>query len=185
LNEAGQIVFFVFLDGPTTFEQGVFIAQPDGSLELVSLEGDPVPGAPERSFVGFGTIPVIDAAGGVIFLGLSRQGSNPVMDGIYAWRDGVLSTVVEEGAVAPESGGATFADFSNWGVDANDSGVVAFFASLDDGRLGIYRAGSAAAPVPLLAPAPLALLTASLAATVACALRRRRDGIRRMQPLVE
>jgi hypothetical protein len=170
-----QPVFSVYLEpiGTGPLEQGVLIVQPDGTIDPVSREDDPVPGAPGRSFIGYRLGPVINASGDVAFNAASREGAGPIRYGLYLWSEGVLSTNVEDGDEAPESDGATFTGFSDSGFDFNDVGEVAVVAGLDDGRRGVYRAIPGVEPVPMLAPVPLALLTALLAASVAWTLRRR------------
>jgi hypothetical protein len=176
INDSGHAVFSVYLEplGIGPLEQSVLIVHPDGTIDPVSREGDPVPRAPGRSFVAYGLAPVVNAGGDVIFLAASQEGTGPIRDGVYLWSEGVLSTIVEEGDGVPESGGATFTGFSDSAFDFNDVGVVAVVAWLDDGRRGVYRAIPRVEPVPMLAPVSLALLTGSLAASVVWALRRRK-----------
>ena len=173
INEAGQVAFAMSLDGGPTGQQGVFIAQANGTIEPVALTGDPVPGSPEHSFSAAAGETPIDDAGNVIFNGVFEPvGGEYLSGGIYHWNAGVLHSVIEKGFVAPDSGGAMITGFTAAWLVSNNAGVVVFAATLDDGRFGIYRAIPVSAPVPMLAPISLALLVTLMTTVIVRTLRR-------------
>ena len=81
-----------------------------------------------------------------------------------------LEAVALAGETAPESGGAAFASFGF--LSRNDVGRVAFVATLDDGRSGVFVAKpNAPLPVPLLTGPALPLLALLFVGTAVTALR--------------
>ena len=96
-------------------------------------------------------------------------GSGPVAGGVYLHDAGAFTPVALAGEIAPGAGGAAFASFGF--LSRNDAGQVAFVATLEDARTGVFLATPSPA-VPLLKGPALPLLALLLAGTAAAALRR-------------
>ena len=141
LNNAGQVVFSAFLEGPTVNlenNQVVVATDEEGTLELVARSGDTVPGDAKR-FVfrgGFGS-PVINGAGQIAFR--ARIGPpdlpNESIECIVRKVDGRLSVLTQAGGQAPGVAdgiqfGTSFNNNDFGDPVLNSSGKTAFFAML-------------------------------------------------------
>jgi hypothetical protein len=76
LSETGAVAFGASLTGGSV-AAGVFLADPDGTLELVAQSGDPVPGAPGESFASF-NVAASNSDGSVAFTATSDAGTRGV-----------------------------------------------------------------------------------------------------------
>jgi|GEM_PF-1883782 len=140
-NDVGDFVLNIQLagEGVTASNQHSLWSEKAGNLSLVARDGDTAPGAGTGvvfKYVGSGQI---NNAGHVTFSsGLSGEGVNSSNDrGIWSARSGVISLVTRTGERAAGTD-AVFKSFSFF--DINDSGQIAFNASLDgmNGDRGIW-----------------------------------------------
>ena len=162
INAGGSVVFLSNVTGGSA-TGGLFVASP--GVESVAVEGQIVPGA--GPITTLSSLPDIASDGGVA-LSLAF-GSGPVAGGVYLHDAGAFTPVALAGEVAPESGGAAFTSFGF--LSRNDAGQVAFVATLDDTRSGVFLATPTPAVPALQGPAlPAAALL--LALTAAASLRR-------------
>jgi hypothetical protein len=175
MNEAGQFAFVAYREpvGGGGQLSTLFFVEPGGSVSIALKPGDPIPGQGGRAFSDFGH-PVINAAGEFAFSGRSLDDDNNSISGLYVWRQGQVDVVLESGREAPGSGGATIDTFYYKSVGFNDLGDVAFIATLDDGRRGVFLATSIEASVPALMPGALFALAAGLAGIGGISLLRQR-----------
>jgi hypothetical protein len=155
----GDVAFLSNVSGGSA-TGGVFVASP--AVTSVVVENQVVPGAGPVYVMA--SLPAIASDGSLaVSLGFA---SGPVAGGVYRVAPGGgFEPVVLAGEAPPGAGGAAFAKFGFLGL--NDSGQVAFVATLDDQRTGIFLAtpepGSPA--VPMLPSAALPVLFALLAGT--------------------
>jgi hypothetical protein len=132
------------------------------------VEGQSVPGA--GPITSISSLPDL-SNDGALAMSLAF-GSGPVVGGVYLRQGGAFTPVALAGETAAGAGGAEFASFGF--LSRNQAGRVAFVATLEDGRTGVFLASPAAAPpaVPALTgPAPFALALL-LALSAAVWLRR-------------
>lgn len=164
VNASGSVAFLSNVAGGSA-TGGLFVAS--SSLESVAVDGQVVSGAGPISSVS--SLPDIASDGSVaLSIGFA---SGPVAGGLYVHDAGGFTPVALAGEVAPDTGGATFASFGF--LSRNDTGRVAFVATLDDGRTGVFLATPPApSPVPLLSGPALPTLALLLAGTALAALRR-------------
>ncbi len=138
-SRAGDIAFHAIVDaGGRPAEAGIW-ASSGGNLAMVALTGEVAPGAEGRSFAWFDYLS-LNAWGQVAFLaGLDQADAGN--QGIWAGFPGLLLPVARSGEVAPGTGGQTFKSFK-FGPLFNNSGEVAFFASLNGSHSGGLWAGT-------------------------------------------
>jgi hypothetical protein len=143
LNDAGQSAFVGFLNGvSTSVDSGVWGPGPDGGLTVLARENFPAPGGtPNIRFQEFGS-PRLDAAGGVWFETLLRQGVAGVDDfndqGLWGpdGAGGVIQ-VVREGDPAPgRPSGTVIREFH---YDVNSDGRFLILGASSDGLDGVWR----------------------------------------------
>ena len=119
-----------------------------GALELVANRFTPVPGGVGDVFFHFGAPWIYE--GEVVFRArVVTLSPINIIDGIYAWADGVLRLVAAEGITPVPGGTGTFVDFGDEdatgviahlsGIPAVDDGVVVFRGRGSDGEHGVYR----------------------------------------------
>ena len=153
VNAGGDVVFLAATGGGTA-SGGLFHASP--TITPLLVDGDSVPGAGVVSALS--SLPVVQDDGRVAMsLGFS---TGPVTGGVYErMPTGHYAPVALAFEPAPGAGGAVFSSFGY--LDGNAAGEVAFQATLDDGRTGIFLATPVAAAVPML-PAPMLPVLAAL-----------------------
>ena len=134
INNAGLVAFMASLDAGG---QGVFISN-GGPLQTIITTGGPITGFDDQGIQ-------INASGSVAFKAITTSGV-----GLFTNLGGSLQLVIEKGD--PLFGASVSSIGFGWS-GLNDSGQMSFFATLDDGRVGIYRADP---PVP--EPSTLLLL---------------------------
>lgn len=166
LNLGGDVAFLSNVSGGSA-TGGLFLATPAG-LDSVVVENQVLPGLGPVTTIG--SLPDLATDGSTAMsLGFA---SGPVAAGVYVHDTGVFEPVAVDGDVAPDTGGASFASFGF--VSRNDAGQVAFVATLDDGRTGVFLATPVTTPhVPVLPLAALPLLGVVLAASARRPLRDR------------
>lgn len=147
-NAAGEVAFYASVAGGSATE-GIFRDSGSGTT-AVAVSGDPAPGG--GSFTSFEGLPSLNASGEVAFTG---DVAGVPGDGIFVESGGSLTAVARVGDSAPGTTGAYEQLLS---PDLNDSGDVAFQASIDDppgsGGLFARRAGSVELVVLNGDPAP-------------------------------
>ncbi len=164
INADGSVAFLSNVTGGSA-TGGLFVAS--SAVEGVAVEGQAIPGAGPITTIS--SLPDI-ASDGAVAMSLSF-GSGPIAGGVYVHDAGVVTPVALAGEIAPGTGGAEFASFGF--LSRNDAGRVAFVATLDDARTGVFLAKPSAPPaVPLLTGPALPLLALLLAGTAAATLRR-------------
>jgi hypothetical protein len=164
INASGSVAFLSNVTGGSA-DGGLFVASP--AVASIAVAGQVIPGA--GPITTLASLPEI-SSDGTVAMSLAF-GSGPVAGGVYVHDAGSFEPIALAGEIAPDSGGATFAGFGF--LSRNDSGGVAFVATLSDGRSGIFLAKPAAAPaVPMLTGLAPTLLMLLLAATAAVSLRR-------------
>ena len=97
--------------------------------------------------------------------------SGPVSAGVYERSPGFgYSPVAHAFETAPDAGGALLTGFGFLGL--NDAGQVAFVATLDDGRSGVFLATPTVPEVPAVPIAALPLLGVLRVATAVASRQR-------------
>jgi hypothetical protein len=164
VNDAGSVAFLSNVSGGSA-AGGLFVAS--SSVEAVAVAGQSVPGAGPITTIA--SLPDL-ADDGVLAMSLAF-GSGPVAGGVYLHDAGGFAPVALAGEIPPDAGGAAFASFGF--LSRNEAGEVAFVATLDDGRSGVFLASPGApAAVPALTGSALPALALLLAAGAASSLRR-------------
>jgi len=146
LNAAGQLAFEGRLAGDgvdSTNDAGIW-SENSGSLRLVALKGNPVPGPPsEKRFLRFVDV-VINSAGQTAFTASVITGNDfsRIVQSVWSEGSGSLSLVALAGDQAPGASlGVTFNSFSM--PVLNSAGAIAFAAELNDvDRRGIWLQNS-------------------------------------------
>ena len=146
LNDSGTMVFFARLV-PVGEEEGIF-----------TFSGGPITTIADSSgpFNGFRQ-PSLNNSGTVAFLGSLDTGESGIFTGPDPSADEVIGT-------GDPLFGSTVAQFFMDRESLNDSGQIAFYYELADGRIGVARADPLVTPVP--EPGTLFLLVAGLLAAV-------------------
>jgi hypothetical protein len=169
INGSGSVAFLSNVAGGSA-TGGLFVA--GSSLQSIAVEGQGVPGA--GPIASITSLPDIASDGAVAAsLGFA---SGPVAGGAYLHAAGAFTPVALAGEIPAGAGGAALASFGF--LSRNESGRVAFVATLADGRSGVFLATPIPAVPALTGPAPLAL--ALLLAGIAAGWRLRTP--RRNQP---
>ena len=164
INTDGSVAFLSNVTGGSA-TGGLFVAS--SAVESIVVEGQTLPGAGPVTTMS--SLPDI-ASDGTVAMSLAF-GSGPVAGGVYLHDAGAFTPVALAGEIAPGAGGAAFASFGF--LSRNDAGRVAFVATLDDSRTGVFLAKpNAPAAVPLLTGPALPLLALLLAGSAAASLRR-------------
>lgn len=149
-NDAGQMVFIGYLDGPDpTVEAGIWVGTP-GNFQLVALYGQEAPGRPGQTFRDFTNLQ-IDDSGNVLFQALT----DGFELGLWYYGANGLIPVVVRGAPAPGRPGDTFRNPIAY--DLSPTGDVMFEAQLEDLFTVVLYSGDPQAPELVLArgdPAP-------------------------------
>jgi hypothetical protein len=170
LNDAGQVAFLSSLYSQAFDDHGVF--RGDGSaLTQIARKGQPIPGSATESISNFGgsvTNDMNEAGQVVVWADFTDSGGQQAATGQgYLLGDGSdLELVVRSGQPAPDGNGV-FANFENpltltATPDLNDSGQIAFFATLAGATggadLGYFRSAGPGGPITQIArsndPAP-------------------------------
>jgi hypothetical protein len=129
LNEAGTVAFVATLAGGGS---GVFAGN-GGPVTAVAQDGS--------VFSAFEAAPALNNYGGVAFAATLADGTG----GIFTGSDVPNDTVI---AVGDALDGATVTELHFFRQGLNDNGQLAFFAGLDNGTSGIFRADPARSPGP-------------------------------------
>jgi hypothetical protein len=129
LNDAGTVAFVATLVGGGS---GVFAGN-GGSVTVVAQDG--------TVFSSFDSAPAINTYGGVAFAATLAGGTG----GIFTGSDVPSDTVIAAGDALD---GARVTELHFFRQGLNDNGQVAFFARLDNGTSGIFRADPARGPGP-------------------------------------
>lgn len=140
INTGGTVAFVGDLDAGGS---GIFTGS-GGALTTVADDSGP--------FAFFGTTASINSAGAVGFFASTDGGDVGLFTGGNPLTDSVI-------LVGDALDGSTVASLGIGRFGLNDNGQVAFYAALNDGRVGIYRADPLVVPEPSTA----ALLGAGLA----------------------
>jgi len=127
LNDAGDLAFTAATRVDADTEGGaVFWLPAIGTLQVVSKTGDALTGS---TFIGYGA-PALNAAGAVAFHG-RLNGIGPI-DGIFRWKNGVFSTIADNGdtvtTAEPVSRLQTVTRFGD-AVAIDDADAVALLAT--------------------------------------------------------
>ena len=163
INASGSVAFLSNVTGGSA-TGGLFVAS--STVKSVVVEGQTLAGAGPISRIS--SLPDI-ASDGAVAMSLAF-GSGPVAGGVYVHAASGFTPVALAGEIAPGAGGAAFASFGF--LSRNDAGRVAFVATLDDGRTGVFLAKPIApTPVPLLTGPALPLLALLIAGSAAASLR--------------
>ena len=163
INASGSVAFLSNVTGGSA-TGGLFVAS--SAVASVVLEGQILPGAGPVTTIS--SLPDV-ASDGAVAISLAF-GSGPVAGGVYVHDAGSFTPVALAGEIAPGTGGAAFASFGF--LSRNDAGRVAFVATLNDARTGVFLAKPAPPAVPFLTGPALPLLALLLAGTAAASLRR-------------
>ncbi len=154
ISGSGTVVLYAGVTGGSTTE-GIFLDS--GAVDsAAALSGDPAPGGGTYSDFASG-IPSVGASGDVAF----RAPNN-----LYTVSgSGTHRLVASPGDVAPGTGGGTFSWIGANYMSVDESGGVAFRASVTGGsvNVGIFRA-ELVTPAPALGPFAATLLAALLGA---------------------
>jgi hypothetical protein len=129
LNDDGVVVFFATLAGGGS---GIFGGD-GGPVVVVAQDGS--------VFSSFDTAPAINEYGSVVFAATLADGRG----GIFTGPDVQYDTVITVGDALD---GATVTELHFFRQGLNDNGQVAFFARLDNGASGIFRADPYLPPHP-------------------------------------
>lgn len=139
MNASGDVAFPADVTGGTA-DKGIFVVASGGTQRAAAVVGDAAPGTgggTYSSFENYGRISM-NASGDVAFYagvtgGTGGQGIFRVTSG------GVHSAVAVTGGTAPGTGGDTYFGFSSTDqVLIDDSGEVAFIASVNGGYYGLF-----------------------------------------------
>lgn len=136
-NDTGKIAFSTSIQGPgvTGANNNVILAGTVGNFSPIVREGDPAPGTSSGQSFLFGTNPLLDVDGRVLFQGrLQGSGIDDTNDlGIWLEDSGSTELVAREGDQAPGvPSGVTFANLAPGGVTPqySPSGHLAVRAAL-------------------------------------------------------
>jgi hypothetical protein len=124
LNDGGTVAFLASL---VSGGSGIF-AGDGGPLTTIATTGS--------TFASFASAPAFNNGGGSAFLARLTAGG----DGIFTGPAAAVDKVIATGDVLS---GSTVTELHFFRQGLNDAGQVAFFARLDDGTSGIYRADPA------------------------------------------
>ena len=165
INSGDSVAFLSNVTGGSA-TGGLFVASPSGLVSVV-VDGQTVAGAGPITTIS--SLPEI-ANDGSLAMSLAF-GSGPVAGGVYVNSAGGFTPVALAGELAPGAGGAAFESFGF--LSRNQTGRVAFVATLDDARTGVFLATPSAPPaVPLLTGPAIPILALLLAGTAVATLRR-------------
>jgi hypothetical protein len=156
-NANGDVAFLSDVTGGTA-TGGVFRIV-GGSVSAVAVDGGTAPGTGGGTYATITSLAPINQAGDVAFSATLAGGS--VDAGVF-WFDASAGQVVSValfGEPAPDSGGATFAQFGF--VDINTAGEIVLQATLSDARTGLFLASPPLA-VPTLSVGGMLALAAAL-----------------------
>lgn len=135
-NAASQVFFEATVVGggvTTADDQGIWRAEPNGSLTLLVREGDPAPVYAGDYFRSFEQI-AVDDLGGLAFVALLDS-----VDALYrASPNGTVSLLGRQGTPAPGPGSVNFASFSAPRMSPG-TGRGAFWAALNGIAPAFYR----------------------------------------------
>lgn len=144
-----------------------------GAPSAVVVENDSAPGTGGGSFTAITGLAAINDAGDIAFSAVVSGGSSEAGVFRFAAATGQIAPVVLFGEAAPDSGGATFAQFGS--VDVNDAGQVALQATLSNGNTGVFLA-TESTPVPAAPALALVVLGAGLVGAAVASRRSLRRG---------
>ncbi len=124
INNSGDVRFRAFVTGGST-PVGLFVDS-DGPDRAVALQGDVAPGTGGGTYLDLVACSM-NASGDVPFFAFVS--GSTAERGIFVDSGGTDTAVALPGDVAPGTGGGTYSDFGTLSK-INDSGAVAFFASV-------------------------------------------------------
>jgi hypothetical protein len=124
INRSGTVAFRATLD---TFEDVILSGKPGQFITIATSEG------PRFSFFG---VTGINNGGTVAFLGVLEEGGA----GIFTGADPAADKVIQTGDALD---GSTVTNVFASNKSLNNGGQLVFFAELEDGRQGIFRADPA------------------------------------------
>jgi hypothetical protein len=126
-NRSGTLALMAGLSGGPSW--GLWTGQP-GSLQLVALSGDQVPGYPTGTVFQSFIYPVLNEVGDLAFQATIQDPGGATHRNVFKWNSGNFTTVVSEGDVAPGSQNATY--YYTYPLALNDSGAVVLFATVSN-----------------------------------------------------
>jgi len=171
LNASGTVVFLSDVTGGSA-TGGIFRIE-SGVPSAVVVEHDAAPGTGGGTFASITGLAALNDAGDVAFSAVVTGGASEAGVFQFVAATGQIVPVVLFGEAAPDSGGASFAQFG--AVDVNDAGQVALQATLSDGNTGIFLA-TESTPVPAASALALAVLAAGLLGGALASRRSLRRG---------
>jgi hypothetical protein len=159
-NASGDVAFLANVNGGSA-TGGIFRIS-GGVVNAVAVEHGTAPGTGGGTYAVVTSLAPLNQGGDVVFSAALTGGS--VDAGVFRFdaASGQVVPVALFGEIAPDGGGATFAQFGF--VDLNDAGQVALQATLSDENRGLFLA-SAPPAVPALPAAGLVALLAGLLTT--------------------
>jgi hypothetical protein len=160
-NADGDVAFLSDVTGGTAIG-GVFQIV-GGAVNAVAVDGGTAPGTGGGTYATITSFAPINQAGDVAFSATLTDGSVDAGVFLFDASAGQVVPVVLFGETAPDSGGATFAQFGF--VDINDAGQIALQATLSDATLGLFLVSPPPPAVPTLPAGGLIVLAAALLGT--------------------
>jgi hypothetical protein len=157
VSDTGNIGFAAPLVNHPDGALGLF-RRINGVLESVALAGSDIPGVPGATFVGLGNLITFNDADAMAFHGTFEgagiNGTNN--EGFFAQGFGGVNLMVRKGGAAPGMPGTTIQDISNFNVQLNNDGQLAFSAATDGAHDGwaVFR-GAPGLIAPVLATGDL------------------------------
>jgi len=171
LNANGDVAFLSDVTGGSAIGGAFRIVS--GVVSAIAVEGAVAPGTGGGTYATITSLAAINQAGDVAFSATLSGGSVDAGVFLFDASAGQVAPVALFGESAPDSGGASFAQFGF--VDINDAGQIVLQATLSDAKLGLFLASPPVPPVPALpVGGALALAVALAGSALASGLRPRR-----------
>jgi hypothetical protein len=136
VNTAGQVVFTAAVNGGA---RGMFVGSAAGPAVKLAIIGDII--STGAALTAASSAASINSSGQVLFTGTTSTGANLLLGAA----GGTPVKIARVGDTSP--GGGTFASFAT--PSLNNSGEVAFMATVTGGPSGIFIGSTASAPVAL------------------------------------
>jgi hypothetical protein len=131
IDAAGDIVFRGGGSQPGLEFGGVFLASKGGGIAPLVLAGETAPSTGGAVFESFDAF-AINASGDVAFGAVVRLSADEVWGGLFLISEGAVSALVQDGDLAPGTGGGSFVNFLGQ-IEFNDSDELVFSASVTGG----------------------------------------------------